>query len=47
MREAPARGRRARLLAGTCPLRDLARAQADFVGKDFIGKLVITMESGE
>ena len=35
------------MLAGTYPLRDLARAQADFVGKDFIGKLVITMGRGE
>ena len=32
------------LLAGTYPLGDIARAQADFVGKDFIGKLVITTE---
>ena len=34
------------VLAGTRPLEDLARAQADFVGKDFIGKLVVTMERG-
>ena len=33
------------VLAGTYPLKDLARAQADFVEKNFIGKLVITMES--
>ncbi len=33
------------MLAGTYPLKDLARAQADFVEKNFIGKLVITMES--
>ena len=32
------------LLAGTYPLEDIARAQADFVGKGFIGKLVITTE---
>lgn len=31
------------VLAGTYPLEDLARAQADFMEKDFIGKLVITM----
>ena len=35
------------MLAGTYPLRDLARAQADFVEKDFLGKLVITMGGGE
>jgi alcohol dehydrogenase len=36
------------LLAGTYPLRDLARAQADFKKKDFVGKLVIDVgaESG-
>ena len=28
----------------TYPLEDIARAQADFVAKDFIGKLVITTE---
>lgn len=33
------------VLAGTYPLKDLTRAQADFVEKNFIGKLVITMES--
>ena len=32
------------LLAGTYPLEDIARAQADFVGKGFIGKLVVTVE---
>ena len=32
------------VLAGTYPLEDIARAQADFVAKDFIGKLVITTE---
>ena len=32
------------MLAGTYPLEDIARAQGDFVGKDFIGKLVITTE---
>ena len=32
------------MLAGTYPLEDIARAQADFVAKDFIGKLVITTE---
>ena len=32
------------LLAGTYPLEDIARAQADFVGKGFIGKLVVTTE---
>ena len=35
------------MLAGTYPLRDLPRAQADFVEKDFLGKLVITMGGGE
>lgn len=29
------------LLAGTYPLRELNRAQKDFVGKDFFGKLVV------
>ena len=33
------------VLAGTRPIEALAHAQADFVGKDFIGKLVITMDS--
>ena len=32
------------VLAGTYPLEDIARAQADFVAKDFIGKLVVTTE---
>ena len=32
------------LLAGTYPLEDIARAQTDFVGKGFIGKLVVTTE---
>ena len=32
------------VLAGTYPLEDIARAQADFAAKDFIGKLVITTE---
>lgn len=32
------------MLAGTYPLEDIARAQADFVAKEFIGKLVITTE---
>ena len=32
------------VLAETYPLEDIARAQADFVAKDFIGKLVITTE---
>ncbi len=32
------------VLAGTYHLKDLTRAQADFVKKNFIGKLVITME---
>lgn len=32
------------VLAGTYPLEDIARAQGDFVAKDFIGKLVITTE---
>ena len=32
------------VLAATYPLEDIARAQADFVAKDFIGKLVITTE---
>ena len=32
------------VLARTYPLEDIARAQADFVAKDFIGKLVITTE---
>ena len=35
------------VLAGTYPLEDIARAQADFVAKDFIGKLVITTESAK
>ena len=30
------------LLAGTYPLRELHRAQKDFAGKDFFGKLVVT-----
>ena len=33
------------MLAGTYPLEDLARAQADFVSKDFLGKLVVTTEA--
>ena len=37
-------GRIGPMLAGTCPLEDIARAQADFVAGDFIGKLVITTE---
>ena len=37
-------GRIRPVLAGTYPLEDLARAQADFVARDFIGKLVITTE---
>ena len=32
------------VLARSCPLEDIARDQADFVAKDFIGKLVITTE---
>lgn len=35
------------LLAGTYPLRDLPRAQADFVRKDFVGKLVVLPETSE
>ena len=35
-------GRVRPLLAATYPLEDIARAQAGFMGKDFIGKLVIT-----
>lgn len=35
------------VLAGTNPLEDIARAQADFVAKDFLGKLVITTERGK
>lgn len=35
------------VLAGTYPLEDIARAQADFVTKNFIGKLVITTETGK
>ncbi len=30
-------------LAATYPLRELARAQRDFMSKDFIGKRVIKM----
>ena len=37
-------GRIKPVLAGTYPLEDIARAQVDFVAKDFIGKLVITTE---
>ena len=37
-------GRIRPVLAGTYPLEDIARAQADFVARDFIGKLVITTE---
>ena len=37
-------GRIKPVLAGTYPLEHIARAQADFVAKDFIGKLVITTE---
>ena len=37
-------GRIKPVLAGTYPLKALTRAQADFVKKNFIGKLVITME---
>lgn len=32
------------LLAGTYPLSDIARAQSDFLRKDFIGKLVIDIK---
>lgn len=35
------------VLAGTYPLEEIARAQSDFVAKDFIGKLVITTERGK
>ncbi|MBB4930083.1 NADPH:quinone reductase-like Zn-dependent oxidoreductase [Lipingzhangella halophila] len=35
------------LLAGTYPLRDLPRAQADFVRKDFFGKLVVLPGTGK
>ncbi len=35
------------LLAGSYPLRDLARAQADFVGKAFFGKLVVLPNTDE
>ena len=37
-------GRIRPMLAATYPLEDIARAQADFVAKGFIGKLVITTE---
>ena len=33
------------LLAGTYPLKDLARAQADFQKKNFVGKLVIEVNA--
>lgn len=36
-------GRLRPLLAGTYPLPDLRRAQADFLAKRFLGKLVITV----
>ena len=35
------------MLAGTCPPEDITRAQADFVARDFIGKLVITTEKAQ
>ncbi|RNL85566.1 zinc-binding dehydrogenase [Halostreptopolyspora alba] len=35
------------LLAGTYPLRDLPRAQADFARKDFVGKLVVLPDTSE
>lgn len=35
------------VLAGTYPLEEMARAQSDFVARDFIGKLVITTERGK
>lgn len=37
-------GRLRPVVAGVYPLRDLARAQADFVSKRFFGKLVVTTE---
>ena len=37
-------GRIKPMLAATYPLEDIVRAQADFVGRDFIGKLVIITE---
>lgn len=37
-------GRLVPLLADTYPLRDLRRAQEDFLAKDFFGKLVVTVE---
>jgi NADPH:quinone reductase-like Zn-dependent oxidoreductase len=36
-------GRLRPLLAGTYPLEELAQAQADFVAKRFVGKIVITV----
>nr|WP_236700277.1 zinc-binding dehydrogenase [Allosalinactinospora lopnorensis] len=35
------------LLAGTYPLRELPRAQAEFRRKEFFGKLVVLPSSGE
>ena len=40
-------GRIRPVLAGTYPLEDIARAQADFVARDFIGKLVVTTEKAQ
>ena len=37
-------GRVKPLLAKTYPLAEIAKAQADFIGKDFVGKLVIEIE---
>ena len=40
-------GRIRPVLAETYPLEDIARAQADFVARDFIGKLVMTTERAQ
>ena len=40
-------GRIRPVLAGTYPLEDIARAQADFAAKDFLGKLVVTPERAQ
>ena len=37
-------GRIRPMLAATYPLEDIARAQTDFMGKDFLGKLVMTTD---
>jgi NADPH:quinone reductase-like Zn-dependent oxidoreductase len=40
--EAAGRGALRPLVAGCYPLAELGRAQADFVAKDFVGKLIVT-----